>query len=207
MSIIDTDHRCDEPWGLKIADGSGAVRCWQHMTEAEHELAADLDRQAAAYGVIQDRWPYGPNVYLDMRQLMIAWAADRGLKLAHPGCVCPFWLLSGQCGRCHGTWLDHPTAWHAGRKQGRVLVAHTYGIAPETSYLCSMAADGFDVRVSPPLGGDAQDDAASAEMAASGVRILPPGGSWYWPERTSLIEARGTQAARDRYAEVNRQRR
>lgn len=202
MSITAAGHQCDSPVGLRIAADDGAVRCWLHMTAAEHELAAELDALAPAYGMAKGRWPYGPNAYLDMRQRVISWADGRRLKLADPRCLCPCWLLSGKCGHCHPIWIDHTSAWHAGRNAGRVLVAQPYGISLEVGHLCSMAADGFDIRVSPPTGSNSQDDASVAELAAGGVTIIPPGLSWYWPQQTWLIEARPFPATPKRLAQL-----
>jgi hypothetical protein len=112
-------------------------------------------------------WPYGASAYLDVRQRMFAWAEDRGLKLAHPRDACPFWLLSGKCECLCPTWIDHPSAWHAGAGQGRVLVAHSYGLSNWADYLDSMLASGFDITISAPVNDrDAEDAATSARLPA-----------------------------------------
>lgn len=201
------EHRCDQQWSMLKAFGDdGHVRCWRHMTPAERELSADLDRQAPAYGVLRGCWPYGPNIDLYSRARMIAWASDRGVKLAHPSHICPCWLLSGQCpGYCQ-PWLDHQTAWHSGWGRNPVLVAHTYGMVGEyLRCVCLMAADGFDIRVSAPANEcHAPDDPDATTLAAAGVRILPPGQSWYSPDQTRLVEARPTRAAMKQRVQLNR---
>jgi len=121
----------------------GPKRCARHMTEADDELLDQLSTRALAVGVRRGayglRWPYGPNVYVEMRMRMLDWAEAHGLQLDNRPHRCLSALEQRAClsSTCRSTladaWLDHVTLW---RRGGRpvVLVAQPYVIDPEAQF-------------------------------------------------------------------------
>lgn len=142
--------------GVRWPDG--VQRCWHHTDEAGRALLIDLDKRAARIGVplppagdrwysikLLDRlWPYGPNVNIDMRQRMVAWAERHGLTLAPRATRCLHWLRTGRCtegGHPRQHWQDHVTAWKR-HGQPAVLLAQPYGLAAEDiDHLVAIEAD------------------------------------------------------------------
>lgn len=116
--------RCCEWNGLNYADGR---RCWRHATQVDHELVANLDRQAQAVGITADTWPYGPNIDVPARQALVAWARGHRLRLVNrprpPGVR---WLSRGADGHRHPDWMDHVTYWKRDGKPA-LLLAQPYG--------------------------------------------------------------------------------
>lgn len=81
-------------------------------------------------------WPYGPNVWLESREALLAWAEMTGARPSR-GQPCGHWLRSGRCAvaECRERfyspqhpWADHVTTWlmPGGR---RLIVAQPYSEA------------------------------------------------------------------------------
>lgn len=134
--------------GLRYPDGSW--RCWRHASDADRLVLHRLDRRGASRGIKISEgepdhpnnraWPYGPDIDVRMRVLMLTWAENHGLALALPRHRCLDWLQKGRCAKrvCHGLasggmverWADHVTTWtHDGRPA--VLVSQPYYLDAE----------------------------------------------------------------------------
>lgn len=120
-------------------------RCPRHITLAQRELLADLDRRAAGVGVKDGLWPYGPNIDVESRARMVEWAEAEGYKLATPRAQCLHWLVGkqrhcvarqdhyhhdGQIDRWTMGALDHPTMWTRDGKPALIL-GQPYHSPPE----------------------------------------------------------------------------
>ncbi|MFJ9148838.1 hypothetical protein ACIRP7_12335 [Streptomyces sp. NPDC102270] len=96
---------CGRSWqGLFFGSGIGKAKwwCWRCQSTDQEELVSSLDDHAR--GVLNRdadgvHWPYGPNVYVQMRADLLDWADRHDLKSGNTGCS------SG----LH--WHDHTTTW------------------------------------------------------------------------------------------------
>lgn len=141
-------HCCDKT-GLRFPDGTR--RCRRHLTPEQEELLEHLDRRAVAVGIHPERrdlpgWPYGPNVDVQARQDLLAWAEPRGLRLSRSG-RCLQWPRGKRCRPCdhEPRWLDHVTCWNHARKPA-VLLAQPYHLSGEDfTELRTLESEGFVV--------------------------------------------------------------
>lgn len=138
----DTPECCN--WrGMVYPDGG--KRCQRHVTKADRELVAELDRRAKPILAGQD-WPYGPNIDVRSRQRLVDWAEPIGLKRAKTSCQELHWLRKGRCGvvACTrmGRWMDHVTRWSLDGRPA-VLVAQPYGLMNDDVAALGQVA-GFD---------------------------------------------------------------
>lgn len=129
------DHADGCPDGLLWPDG--IQRCWRHTDEPGQALVLDLAERATRLGIpagISDlQWPYGPNIYIDMRQRMVEWAERHGLTYAPRAPRCVDWPRFGRCrhdGHTWVGWLDHVTAW---KRDGQpaALLAQPYVLSDD----------------------------------------------------------------------------
>lgn len=124
--------------------------CARHATPEQAGLVAQLDRRAAAIGIPKTKdwawgferaWPYGPNLYVEMRVAMLRWAEANQLKLTPQTKRCLCWIRSGRrcdyrCARYR--WMDHVTGWQRAGKPA-LLLAQPYGV--DISVLTDLAND------------------------------------------------------------------
>jgi len=120
-------------------------------------------------------WPYGPNLYVAMRESMLKWAESLEMvsavdvshlclpwltgRIAHPHDCAPettnCWLGGGTAIRCR-SWQDHPTYWAREDLDGKLIpavaISHPYGSLSEKD-LAELreldAVDGIKVNVRP----------------------------------------------------------
>lgn len=92
-------------------------------------------KRARRAGIVADRWPYGPNIDMDMRIALVNWAEQRKLKyLEGDSQMCPHWVAGKRRGihQCEYPvfmdWLDHPTRWRHTETRKRVLISQPYAL-------------------------------------------------------------------------------
>ncbi|MEU7157347.1 hypothetical protein [Streptomyces chrestomyceticus] len=99
--------------------GEAQWRCWRCQSSDQKDLVSSLDDRSRdvlrrdADGVL---WPYGPNIYVQMRVDLLDWADRHGLKVGDTGCSSGLhWLDKGRCAKreCQDRpWFyDHTTMW------------------------------------------------------------------------------------------------
>jgi hypothetical protein len=126
---------CEQPRrGLFFGSSMGTAQwwCWRCRTAEQKELVRSLDEKArnvldrSAEGV---HWPYGPNVYVQMRADLLEWADRHDLKSGSTRCSSGLhWLDKGRCAKrdCHGkpSFYDHTTMWRS-RTTGKPALVFT----------------------------------------------------------------------------------
>ncbi|QGV79745.1 hypothetical protein [Streptomyces ficellus] len=107
--------------GLFFGSGIGEAKwwCWRCQSADQKELIRYLDDHAR--GVLSRdadgvHWPYGPNIYVQMRADLLDWADRHDLKNGNTGCSSRLhWLDRGRCAKreCQGRpeFYDHTTTW------------------------------------------------------------------------------------------------
>ncbi|MFD3468760.1 hypothetical protein ACFWWM_20715 [Streptomyces sp. NPDC058682] len=113
---------CERPrQGLLFGSGMGEAKllCRRCQSADQKELVSSLDDRAR--GVLNRdadgvRWPYGPNIYVQMRADLLDWAEQHDLKSGNTGCSSKLhWLDKGRCAKreCRGRpgFYDHTTTW------------------------------------------------------------------------------------------------
>lgn len=107
--------------GLFFGSGVGETTwwCWRCQSTSQKELVSSLDDRAR--GVLNRDadgvdWPYGPNVYVQMRADMLDWADLHDVKSGNTSCSSGLhWLAKGRCSKqaCHDRpgFYDHTTMW------------------------------------------------------------------------------------------------
>ncbi|MFF4417066.1 hypothetical protein ACFYY8_31485 [Streptosporangium sp. NPDC001559] len=126
---------------------------WWWLPEASYSAA-----DAKQVGITRTNWPYGPAIDLRARTAMVAWAKEKGLRLATPSApLCLAWLENGKCRGCgkydHDMFrLDHASGW---TKDGApaVIVNHPYDLDENDLRLLSDAADRPGLHVKSPGAG------------------------------------------------------
>ena len=137
-------YKCSEcqrhEHGLYFPHEEGHVYvCRTCQTGPRRALVRELD--ARATGILrtsgQVPWPYGPNIYVQMRRELLDWAEQGGFKAApkrSKGYHCPtylHWLKGQTCDwETYGTkpyFYDHATRWvHKGDPDSRFLLIQPY---------------------------------------------------------------------------------
>ncbi|MEV7738797.1 hypothetical protein AB0O75_43240 [Streptomyces sp. NPDC088921] len=107
--------------GLFFGSGIGEAKwwCWRCQSTDQKELISSLDDHA--WGVLNCdadgvHWPYGPNIYVQMRADLLGWADRHDLKSGNTRCSSGLhWLDRGRCAKreCQGRpgFYDHTTTW------------------------------------------------------------------------------------------------
>lgn len=107
--------------GLFFSSGIGEAKwwCWRCQSADQRQLINYLDGRAR--GVLHRdadgvHWPYGPNIYVQMRADLLDWADEHDVKSGHTGCSTGLhWLDKGRCTKreCHDRpgFYDHTTTW------------------------------------------------------------------------------------------------
>ncbi|WP_222623822.1 hypothetical protein, partial [Streptomyces buecherae] len=107
--------------GLYFGSGIGEAQwwCWRCQSTDQKDLIRSLDDQAR--GVLSRDtngvdWPYGPNIYVQMRADLLDWADRHDLRSGNTGCSSGLhWLDKGRCAKreCLGRpeFYDHTTMW------------------------------------------------------------------------------------------------
>ncbi|MFB6555186.1 hypothetical protein [Streptomyces sp. NPDC056405] len=107
--------------GLFFGSGIGEAKWWCGRCQSidQKELISSLDDHAR--GVLNRdadgvHWPYGPNIYVQMRAALLDWADRHDLKSGNTGCSSGLhWLDRGRCAKraCQGRpgFYDHTTTW------------------------------------------------------------------------------------------------
>jgi hypothetical protein len=117
--------------GLFFGSGKEAKwRCSGCQSAGQKKLISSLDDRSQgvltrdADGV---HWPYGPNVYVQMRADLLDWADTYDLKSGSTGCSSGLhWLDKGRCAKreCHDRpgFYDHTTTWLSRTTGSPVLI-------------------------------------------------------------------------------------
>ena len=128
---IEFCYRCSDQ---QIRDRVAAV------DQAARQMRIVAPTRHAMYGWEDMSWPYGPNVDLDSREALVAWAGPLGLRESSTSRKCLHWLRGKHCpryspyGRCGGTvpGADHVSMWnHGPGANPAVLVSQPYGLSVE----------------------------------------------------------------------------
>lgn len=123
MELAEPGCRRCERRGLNFPGGQGEVRaCPAHTSQEWRARLTDLDQRAKK--ILRHGWPYGPNVSIQSRIDLIAWAEPLGVKLSASRCEGLHWLRKGVCqhSMCDGfPWMDHTTRWNLDGKPALVL--------------------------------------------------------------------------------------
>ncbi|MFF0484835.1 hypothetical protein [Streptomyces sp. NPDC004435] len=127
---------CGQPrhGGLFFGAGIGDAqwRCLRCQSPSHRNLITDLDNRARDIlrrdtdGV---HWPYGPNIYVQMRADLLDWADQHKLRSGDTRCSSGLhWLDKGRCAKrdCHSKpdFYDHTTMWLS-RNTGRPALVFT----------------------------------------------------------------------------------
>lgn len=112
--------------------GEGKWWCWHCQSTDQKELISSLDD--GARGVLNRDadgvgWPYGPNIYVQMRADLLDWADRHDVKIGRTGCSSGLhWLDKGRCAKrdCRDVpgFYDHTTTWLS-RTTGRPALVFT----------------------------------------------------------------------------------
>lgn len=143
------EHECVA--GLWLTDEGvrrkSCHRCATHAqkarVEAVQKAAHDLKilRGATMSGAWRGAgWPYGPNIDLDSREALVAWAEPRGLRASSTRRGCLHWLQQVPCPRDRSGMCaerlpgaDHVSAWNLGAgKNPAALVSQPYKLDAES---------------------------------------------------------------------------
>lgn len=124
-------HRPGLPVWIAPDERDACDRC---LTSAEHDLIELYDRQAERVGIAPDAWPYGPNIRIGDRGLLLDWAQRLQVTAARPPHRCLSWVRTGRCSTsCRWEppawprWADHVTAWKRGKD--RLLVSQPHHLS------------------------------------------------------------------------------
>jgi len=159
------EHKC--VGGLWLTDHDGRRKvCALCATEAEKARVAAVDQAARDLTVLGQAtsvmsawwgsgWPYGPNIDLDSREALVAWAGPLGLRASSTSRSCLHWIQRKQCPRtrdysCAAVMPgnDHVTAWNQGAgRNPAVLVSQPYGLDDESHELLAQINTSPDLTV------------------------------------------------------------
>ena len=114
---------------------------------------------AKAVGITRDNWPYGPNIDLNSRVRLVAWAKHRGLKVARRTApMCLRWLEKGSCRGCghmsgHDVFrIDHMSGWTLDGVPA-VIVNHPYHLGNDDIKRLAAVSENPALSVSSPGSG------------------------------------------------------
>ncbi|MGW8688455.1 hypothetical protein ACWGNN_47185 [Streptomyces sp. NPDC055817] len=117
--------------GLFFGSGIGDAQWWCRRCQStgQKNLISSLDDRArGVLGRDADgaHWPYGPNVYVQMRADLLDWTDRHNLKSGDTRCSSGLhWLDKGRCAKqeCYGKpgFYDHTTTWLS-RTTGRPVL-------------------------------------------------------------------------------------
>lgn len=149
-STAPAEHECmlGKLW---LTDEHGHHTVCHRCATAEHRARIDTVDHAAREKKLVPRvsgmtgawhglqWPYGPNIDVDSREALVAWAGPLGLRLSSTHTRCLHWLQRKHCprmwgGRCSTEvpGADHVTAWNRGAgRNPAVLVSQPYHLDDE----------------------------------------------------------------------------
>jgi hypothetical protein len=128
---VEFCYRCSPP---ELRDRVAAV------DQAARQMRIVAPNPNAMYGWEDMAWPYGPNIDLDSREALVAWAGPLGLRESSTSRKCLHWLRGRHCprnssyGACGGTvpGADHVSTWnHGPGANPAVLVSQPYHLADE----------------------------------------------------------------------------
>lgn len=142
-------HACRH--GLNIADGDRRRKiCPRCATDEQFDRVRAVHEAALQARILKPvsdafgpwwglDWPYGPNIDLDSREALVAWALPLDLRQSSAFVKCLHWLLGKRCprpytGDCSGMLpgADHTTIWNQGPGRNPVvIVTQPYGLRDE----------------------------------------------------------------------------
>jgi hypothetical protein len=137
------EHKCDR--GLWLTDGHDRRKvCPRCATDSQKARVVAVQKAAHDLKIVRGAtmsqawrgagWPYGPNIDLDAREALFAWAEPRGLRASSTSRSCLHWLQQIPCPRDSAGMCaeplpgaDHVSAWNQGAgKNPAVLVSQPY---------------------------------------------------------------------------------
>jgi hypothetical protein len=147
VTAATAQHECMRG-KLWLTDARGHHTVCHRCATAEHRDRIDAVDAAAREMKLLPRvsgmggswhgleWPYGPNIDVDTREALVAWAGPHGLRLSGTHSRCLHWLQGKRCPRSWGEscaagvpGADHVTAWNRGAgRNPAVLVSQPYGL-------------------------------------------------------------------------------
>lgn len=167
------DHACASGTTLWVNDDHGHRKiCPECATPEHHARIEAANRTALDRGILtrahrtaRDRgpwwevaWPYGPNIDVDVREALVAWAEPLGLRRSTQSRQCLHWLRGKRCPRrwevgddcCRDTVPDgdHETTWTlADGKTPALILNQPYGHARRARAEIEALAEADDLRV------------------------------------------------------------